>query len=359
MEDTLIAFGGGVKTLEGGKIAGYLVRFTDPASPDLAGEYFTKNTDFDCEFPFKSTIYYNHGLDKNLKRRKLGKVEMKMDDVGIWVEGQLEERDEYEKAIAQMAIAGKLGWSSGTASHLTERKSVNGATEITMWPLGLDASVTPTPCEPRNAVVSIKSYQASLAESTKYFEGIEKYMTINALYCANSELWYNAICGIICDDEMTGDQKAAEVGAAIDQYKTIVTGAITRMLAGATSEEAGEYKAQIQSRWVDPALESLSDPLTGITLKKHLQATLSAFRNAFRRVTEVKTKRLAENKDSVSVDNREPLSEIAKEAQILSQSITELLTIKSEPEQVDWKEVNELRAQSLRINGRVKGLNNV
>jgi HK97 family phage major capsid protein len=75
-------------------------------------------------------------------------------------------RDEYEQAIFEMAKAGKLGWSSGTASHLVEHEAVGKSWWIKSWPLGLDASLTPTPCEPRTRAVPLKTYLDSLEAET-------------------------------------------------------------------------------------------------------------------------------------------------------------------------------------------------
>lgn len=161
--DTLILFGGMVKTLGHGKVGGYLVQYGDATKTDLVGDFFTDQTDFDVEFPARTSVYYNHALDADLKGRKLGKGEMSADPVGIWVEAQLAMRDDYEKMIYKMADEGRLGWSSGTASHLVERKAAGAASQILAWPLGLDASLTPTPCEPRNAAISLKSWSAEMA----------------------------------------------------------------------------------------------------------------------------------------------------------------------------------------------------
>jgi HK97 family phage major capsid protein len=77
-------------------------------------------------------------------------------DVGVWVETQLEMRDEYEKRLMELAAAGKLGWSSGAAGHLVEREQVGKSYHIKSWPIA-EASLTPTPAEPRNTVISVKS----------------------------------------------------------------------------------------------------------------------------------------------------------------------------------------------------------
>jgi HK97 family phage major capsid protein len=69
-----------------------------------------------------------------------------------------------------------MGWSSGTAGHLVEREEKGASAHILHWPLGLDASITPTPAEYRNSAVSLKSlslaavdasYQALLPETDR------------------------------------------------------------------------------------------------------------------------------------------------------------------------------------------------
>lgn len=154
--ETLIFHGGAVKALGDGRIGGYLVRFTGPDDPDLEGDYFDAQTDFGGAT--RSTVYYQHGLDRTLKTRKLGLADLRTDEFGVWAETQLELRDEYEKFIYGLAEAGKMGWSSGTASHLVEREPIGKAWHIKHWPLGLDASLTPTPAEPRNAALPLKSF---------------------------------------------------------------------------------------------------------------------------------------------------------------------------------------------------------
>jgi HK97 family phage major capsid protein len=166
--DITIAIGGtgAVKALGNGKVGGYLVQFSSANDPDLSGEYFTANTDFDVEDGAATAVYYHHGLDKTIKARKLGTGTIKKDAIGMWVEAQLSLRDEYEKHIYKLAEQGKLGWSSGTAVHLAEYKPAGKATEIIRWPLGLDASLTPTPAEPRTRVLPLKSYDPPQATLT-------------------------------------------------------------------------------------------------------------------------------------------------------------------------------------------------
>ena len=166
-EDTLLAIGGAIKALGDGRVAGYLVRYTSASEPDLSGDYFDAQTDFDAEDGDRVTVYYGHGFDPVLKHRKLGKGTLRFDDVGVWVEAQLQMRDEYERAIYGMAEAGKLGWSSGTLPNLVEREDEGEAKRITHWPLGKDASLTPTPAAGLVAtqVLPLKAWLAQATEA--------------------------------------------------------------------------------------------------------------------------------------------------------------------------------------------------
>lgn len=162
LQSLLVAFGHAVKALPGGKVAGYGILFTDETSTDLAGDFFTAETNFEAEAcAYKSSTYYHHGLDKTIGKKKLTVSEFKIDEVGVWFEAQLDLRDRYQAAIYGLAQKGELGWSTGTAPHLVEREAKGEANWIKQWPLGLDISLTPTPCESRTAAVAVKSLPES------------------------------------------------------------------------------------------------------------------------------------------------------------------------------------------------------
>ena len=160
--NTARVIGGAVKALGEGKIGGYLVRFTDATSPDLTGDYFTGETDFGgySELP----VLYHHGKDMIIGKRILGRGQVTKDDHGVWVETQLQMRDAYEQSIYELVEQGKLGWSSGAVSHLVEReqKSTN-VSWVKMWWVA-EASLTPTPAEPRNEVAVIKGLDIAVPE---------------------------------------------------------------------------------------------------------------------------------------------------------------------------------------------------
>lgn len=156
MEDNLIYYGGAVKTLGEGRVGGYLVRFSDENTPDLEGDFFSRESDLGIEPGSRLPVYYQHGYDPIFKAKRIGRAIADFQDVGVWLEAQLEMRDEYERSLYELAEAGKLGWSSGAAGHLVEREQVGKSWLIKSWPIA-EASLTPTPAEPNNTAMPIKS----------------------------------------------------------------------------------------------------------------------------------------------------------------------------------------------------------
>ena len=157
-----------VKADANGRVSGYLVRYGTPNATDLEGDYFTKSTDygFPLDAPVPINLYYHHGMDKQVGKRAIGKGIITPDATGLWYEAQLNMADEYAVMVANLGKAGKLGYSSGAAGHLVERKRVGAANEVTRWPIA-EASLTPTPAEPQNMV---KSIDALLTGKGMYME---------------------------------------------------------------------------------------------------------------------------------------------------------------------------------------------
>jgi phage head maturation protease len=159
--DVLTSFVDGIKSDRLGHVKGYLVRFGDTKATDLEGDYFTKATDYG--FPMEEgkrvplNVYYHHGMDQAVGKKSIGTGFIKMTDEGLWYEAQLDMADEYGKMVAKLCKQGKMGFSSGAAAHMVERKSMGGASEIIRWPIA-EASITPTPAEFRNSVKSLEEY---------------------------------------------------------------------------------------------------------------------------------------------------------------------------------------------------------
>jgi phage head maturation protease len=228
--DLLTVYSDAIKSDRLGSVKGYLVRFGSPDATDLEGDYFTPQTDFG--FPIKSgervplNVYYHHGMDKFVGKKSIGTGFVKMDDTGLWYEAQLDMADEYGSMIAKLCKQGKMGYSSGAAGHMVERKSVGKASEITRWCIA-EASITPTPAEYRNSVKSLEdmySMEPMMEEeemvmapmpeqspeeyAVSVFDESEGEMVHEGL-----EAYYDALCGAI---EMVTDQSMAD--AIIDEF---------------------------------------------------------------------------------------------------------------------------------------------
>ena len=259
MEDLMIAFGTEIKADAQGNIKGYLVRFTDASSPDTTGDYFTERTDFgrDLTTPSSINLYYHHGMDETIKKSTIGSGNIKKTPVGVWFEGQIAMANEYGKMIAELARQGKLGFSSGAGSHLVERKMVGNAYEITRWALA-EASVTPTPAEPR-CIVEAKMYTPEVAmckpkkdgeemEGESYleelpveedapvdeqvreiFSDIEQQLVVEAIH----ELWERACYGI----EIALDEQSTELlDAVFTEFHKRSVGMFEQMMANVPAE---------------------------------------------------------------------------------------------------------------------------
>lgn len=163
MSETLIHFGESLKAMGDGKIAGYLCVFGDEKNVDLVKDFFTPETDFDLTGKTDARFgYYNHGLDVKFSNRKIGVGELTKTDLGVWVEAQLDLRDDYASAVYKLVEQGACGLSSGALHHLVRREKVGNAYKITHWPIG-EWSVTPTPAEPRTSVIPLKSLLSTQA----------------------------------------------------------------------------------------------------------------------------------------------------------------------------------------------------
>lgn len=175
MTDTMVNYGSGIKSLEDGKIGGYLVLFSNEKATDLSGDFFTAETDFGFEDSMKTPVWFHHrkplktkdGIKTITVKEKIGEGTLTKDENGVLIEAILYNRKQYEKAL------GALGWSSGTSAHTVEREKKGKANFVKQWYLGHDASCTPTPCEPRTAVTSLKAVGDDLFKSDFIIEGDE------------------------------------------------------------------------------------------------------------------------------------------------------------------------------------------
>src|ERR1044072_3085360 len=229
MEDVLISFGGEIKSLGDGRFGGYLVRFTDATKKDLAGDYFTKETDFGIKSGASTPIYFNHRLPLPTRdgkeiviKAKIGEGTLTVDEDGVLIDAIVYNREKYEKAIVEAGEQKKLGWSSGSASHLIDRDEDG---YIKHWPLGLDASLTPIPCEPTNSAIPVKAY-AALKFQPVEFEDDEESPSLPPFKGTLAEKLNKHIEDLPDDGHKHEDivgTLAAEAGLSLDAVKAILT----------------------------------------------------------------------------------------------------------------------------------------
>ena len=131
-------------------IAGYGVVF---GGKDLEGDTFTAETDLELTYVPVKAMFYDHTLNEKVTGA-VGSVKIEeADEVGVWIEAQLDRSKAYVNAVLELVGQGVIGLSSGTASHLARRKSG----KILRWPV-VEYSLTPTPAEPRTiGVTQLKS----------------------------------------------------------------------------------------------------------------------------------------------------------------------------------------------------------
>lgn len=251
-DEQLMFYGDGVKALGDGKVAGYLVRFGNPDDVDLEGDYFDPETDYGVEDGARLPVYYQHGMDATLKTRKLGKGTITIDDAGLWMEAQLEMRDEYERAIYGLAESGKLGWSSGAAGHLVERVPLGKAHMIKSWPIA-EASLTPTPAEPRNSALPVKSLIQSETVVTEQAEEHIEQPTITEEVLMDENEMKALLEQVAAQAATEAVKKYAEAEPQVKAGYDVVEDEADRALKGNPFENAGEFFTAVKNAAILPS----------------------------------------------------------------------------------------------------------
>jgi hypothetical protein len=280
LADTLVSLGGETKALDDtGRIGGYLIRFgsADTADASRNRDYFTANTDFGLNVTTKSAMIWNHGLDPVIEAKheggsSLGVGDLSRDEIGIWVEHQLNLRDHYERKMFEMVQSGKLGYSSGTAAHRVRRvKQQNGAHEIKVWPLGTDASLTPTPADPylASAAGSLKTLielKALMAETGTGFAPPNPMATLKRSAVLGGlarmrDLTDAAISSHLLDDKLSHEDRLAACKDCYDRHGASALALIGALMRGDDhddgDDDAGPRAAK--SVWLDHVKAAFSE----------------------------------------------------------------------------------------------------
>ena len=204
----MVAWGGALKALDNaGKVGGYALLFSGTEQKDITGEYFTAETETLWDGREPRPAMYHHGMDATLDGKLLGSGwrKARVDDLGMWVEAQLNLRDAYEQAIYGLVKAGKLGLSSGTAGHMVQRDPDG---KLTRWPI-VEISFTPTPAEPRASVAPLKSVAViSLKAKLTEVRTMNLLETIKQLVPGLTDEQYAQIGAVLELAGLTGEKPA-------------------------------------------------------------------------------------------------------------------------------------------------------
>jgi hypothetical protein len=232
MFDPLIYLGGSVKAIDRTddsiKVGGYLVMFGTPRDGDLskARDYFTPATDFGLDVTRKGIIRWAHCLDPQIGKRRLGIAEVKSepDDVGLWAEGWMKIRDEYERKVADWIEARKVGWSSAALPHTVERKAATaGANEVVSWPLGGgDFTLTLAPADPRQigSVMEMKAWLDDGAAPASFAESLRRLASDAEALCPIAE---RALAARKAEGRNLSPEKVAALKQAHDNFGRLLS----------------------------------------------------------------------------------------------------------------------------------------
>jgi HK97 family phage major capsid protein len=181
-----------IKRLDGNRVGGYGVVWGDPERTDLEGDYFTPHSNFFMpprqlqpgeRVKVHWPMLYNHAQselprsqvkDGDARDYLIGTIDqVLMDDVGLWVEGQIEAHNDWVERVLDLVKRGVLHWSSGSVPHMVRREADGW---LKCWPI-VEMSATPTPAEPRHTGLVLKHYarpaqrEAAPVQGARVLEG--------------------------------------------------------------------------------------------------------------------------------------------------------------------------------------------
>ncbi|MFA6271018.1 MAG: phage major capsid protein [Candidatus Paceibacterota bacterium] len=222
-------------------VAGYGVVF---GGRDLEGETFTKDTDFMLTLAPTKPIYYDHALQPEVTHPLGETIKATIDDVGIWVEAQLQRSKRYVSEVLKLVEEGVIGWSSGSVGHLVQREGKS----IKRWPI-IEFSLTPTPAEPRTlGVERLKTLAAEHPELKALLPQVAGDVTVGATERATN-------AQPIIDPLIKETKTMNEVTMTMEEYKALLSAQVK------APDVAPPKPAEAQ----DPAMKALSDRLEALT----------------------------------------------------------------------------------------------
>ncbi len=278
--------GGNLKALDDqGRFEGLAVPFGDADLSDHR-DRFTKATNFGRAMKTGSDLLYYHGLptvgprEKNpLADRLLGEAAYKTTDAGVWAEGQIKLRDEYETKVWEMVQAGKCGLSTGVAAHRVRRDAnADGTHSVKAWPSD-ELSFTPSPAHHRTSVYAVKSLlEDGFAGELKgvYLGADSERRIAGSAMSTLSGMAYEKVQEHLGNETMSHTEKMAACKGVMDEHASVAM----KMIHALHSDPEGggpEVKALLDSfRASSPLPEPAESAGFVSTLKKAESALLWA-----------------------------------------------------------------------------------
>lgn len=141
----------------------YGVLFGDEDHRDLYGTYFDARTKYHLGWYKTLPWLHHHGMNPTLRAEGLQKVgdwdTFGQDEVGVFLEGELNLRHKYVDALLELAQAGVLYPSSGTLEYAA---AINRNGHVDEWPI-VEVSSTVSPAEWRMEAMTpevVRAYRA-------------------------------------------------------------------------------------------------------------------------------------------------------------------------------------------------------
>lgn len=149
---------------EPGRYRGYAVMFNTTEDRDMYGTYFDDNTRYMLDLYDKWPWLYHHMKNQNFGHRSVGVWDKRgIDDVGVFIEGEITTHGKYRKAVERL-IGEEVLFTSSQAIHSGVRIAKDG--HVDDWPIcEVSSTVTPGDWRMENPISSVASRAIDVLES--------------------------------------------------------------------------------------------------------------------------------------------------------------------------------------------------
>lgn len=145
-------------TADGVVIGGWGMLFTDEENLDLAGTYFSQETQTLLDFYKDAPLFVEHDGTINMIAGPIGKrIRTEVYPRGIWAEHQLFSDHLLYNAVIDDITAGLYSYSSDSMGHYVEPGYDDHDGHLRVWPIAA-WSITKTPAEPGLGPVSLMAH---------------------------------------------------------------------------------------------------------------------------------------------------------------------------------------------------------